>query len=518
MLQKSHSPSHLKRLALLAVLSLLALLLVGCTTYNGYPTVAPEPTNTAAAPKATPAPTPRPTLAAPPTATPRPDLPAAPSGVQSTKADILKDAFTNLISNYFQPIASADIYEVGLRAIELGLQQSGIDPKAQVLLPQFGDQDDANWTAFMQAYTLVLDKYKGKVTEDQLELFALSGATSSLQDCETNYIPQTLSDSYYSQRTGQATTVGIGINLQSGQTTSGANAHLISRTITGGPAEKAGLKLGDQILAVDGQDLATRTSTQVIQLLQGTAKGDQAIGSKVTLTIHRSNSTQNQTIDITRNQFQVPAMEHYVLNKTAGYIRFNQFPLSSEAERTTMTTTVANWMADFEKAGVTGFVLDLRGNSNGNINLVQNILSYFMSGAELVYLNGGRLDQNKKRTYGPFAMPSNQAIKATDKPLSVLVDGGTAGEAEIFAYAIQQGKRGAVVGDSTAGCLNASSPVGLKDNSLLNITIYKAISDPKKPESIINGVEPDQQAAIDLQQLSQGKDSQLDLAVKALTK
>lgn len=516
MRQIFHFPGHLKRLALVAVLCLLALLLAGCTTYNGYPTVPPDPTSTPAAAKATPSPSPRPTLAAPPTATPRPSLPAVPNGVTSTKTAILKAAFNDLIENYYQPIASADIYEVGLKAIELGLQQSGIDSQASVQLPQFGTDNAANWDLYMQAYLLVLDKYKGKVTEDQLELFTLSGATSSLGDCVTTYIPPTASDNYYGQRTGQATTVGIGINLQTGQLSNGAYAHLVARTIAGGPAEKAGLKLGDQILAIDGQDLSAMTSTQVIKLLQGS--GSQAAGSKVTLSIHHAGASGNQNIEITRNQFQVPAMEHTIINNTTGYIRFNLFPLANQQQLQTITTTMTNWMAEFEKAGVTGYVVDLRGNSNGSISLVQSMLSYFMSGDELVYLNGGRTDQNNQRVYGPFPMPSSQTIKPNDKPMSVLVDGGTAGEAEIFAYAIQQGKRGTVVGDTTAGCLNASGPFHFDDNSALNITIYKAISDVNKPESIVGNVQPDQKATMDLQQLSQGKDSQVDAAVKALTK
>ncbi len=512
MLQNFRARSSLKRLALLLPVSLLGVMLAGCTTYNGYPTLPPDPTSTVAA-SSTPTQAPRPTLAEPPTATPRPSLPAVPGGLQVTKGDVLKTAFQDLLDNYFQPISSADIYEVGLRSIEVGLQKSGIDPQAKVQLPQFTDKDDANWSLFLQAYSLVLAKYQGKVTEDQLETFALSGATSSLQDCETTYYPATIAQSYFAQRTGQASIVGIGINLQSGTATNG-NVHLVVRAITGSPAEKAGLKMGDQILAIDGQDLSSKTGDQVIQLLQGTRQA----GSKVSLTIHRANSASTQSIDITRDTFQVPPMERATINSNIAYIRFNQFPLATQNQSGTLTNTIMTWINDFEKAGVTGYVLDLRGNSQGSITLVQNVLSYFMSGDELVYLNGSRQDQNNQHIYGPFPMPSVSNIKAINKPVSVLVDSGTSGEAEIMAYAIQHAKRGALVGDATAGCLNASSPIGLDDNSLLNITLYRAISDPQKPESIIPGVEPDQPDGLDLQQLSQGNDSQLDAAIKALTK
>ncbi|MBN9388544.1 MAG: PDZ domain-containing protein [Chloroflexi bacterium] len=511
-------PHVLKRLALMGLLSLLAALLAGCTTYDGYPTLPPEPTSTPA-PPVSPTAAPRPTLAAPPTSTPRPSLPAVPNGVQVTKGDVLKEALNGLISTYYQPLATADIYEVALTSIEMGLRQSGVDPQAKVQLPQFGDKDDANWNLFLQAYSLVVAKYQGKVTEDQLETYALSGAASSLQDCQTSYYPANVAENFLAQRSGQASIIGIGINLQSGTTNNG-NAHLVSRVITGGPADKAGLKLGDQILAIDGQDLSTKTSQEVIQLLQGTKQA----GSKVSLTIHRGNSASTQTIDITRNSFQVPPMERGTINNNIAYIRISQLPyINSQSQLTTVTNSIAGWFSDFDKAGVTGYILDLRGNSYGSIILVQNILSYFMSGNDLVYLDGELTGQDPEnqtgpRQYGAFGMPSAQNIKATDKPVAVLVDGGTSGEAEIFAYAFQLNKRGTVIGEPTAGCANASAPFGLSDKTVLNVTLYRAISDPQKPESILTGVQPDQAVSMDLQQLSQGTDSQLDAAIKALTK
>ncbi len=503
-----------RRLGAFVIIVLLGTLLTGCQTYDGYPTTTPEPT---VAPTVTtaPAPTARPVLASPPTATPRPPLPATPGGVQLQKSAILKEGFDALLNNYFNRLDSADLYEVGLRSIENGLQRAGIQ-NASVPLPQFGTQADANWNAFLQAFTIAVDKYKAQATEEDLAQVALLGAANSLQDCQTSYVPSSQAESFMNLRLGQYSTVGVGLNLQTGQLTNGRNAHFVLRVTPSGPAEKAGLKLGDQLTSVDGQDIGTKSSTEVVALLRGT---NAVAGSKVLVTFRRPNTSQDQAVDLVRGPIQQILMERKTLPDNIGYLRFNIFPLMDQKELETRTKTLDTWLADFDKANVSGLVLDLRGNSIGSIGVVQAFLSRFITGDSLVILSGGRAGQNNTaRQYGAFPMPSVEGIKATDKPLVVLVDGGTTAEAEIFAYAIQRGKRGTIVGQATAGCLNASSPLLLKDQSVMNITAYRVISDQQKPDSIVENVQPQENAAIDLQQLSQGKDSQLDAAVKVLKK
>ena len=503
----------LRRLGAFGVIGLLSMLLAACQTYNGYPTATPEPTSPPT-PTVAPVAAPRPTLPAPPTFTPRPALPAAPAGVQLKNSSLLKEGFDALLNNYFQKLNTSDIYEVGLQSIRTGLEQNGIQ-NPEVPIPNFTDKDDANWNAFLQAYTLVVVKYKGQVSEDELTQLALSGTASSLQDCQTAYFPASQANNYLTMRIGQFATVGLGINLQSGQNSAGTNAHFISRVVPGSPADRAGLKIGDQITSVDGQDATTKNPTEVIQLLRG---NNPTAGSKVLITYRRGNGT-DQGVEITRANVQQAPIERQTLPDGLGYLRFNSFPLMSQQELDNYSKTLDSWMADFAKANVTGFILDLRGNQYGSIRAVQTALSRFVSSSELVYLSGMEPGgQNSAPKYGSFGMPSVANVKPTDKPLVVLVDGGTAAEAEIFALAIQKAKRGTIVGGPTAGCVVASSPVALKDQSLMNVTVYRAISDPQKPDSVVENIQPEQNATMDLQALSQGIDSQLEAAKKVLKK
>jgi carboxyl-terminal processing protease len=502
------------RLATLLISVSLSLMLTACQTYEGYPTATPEPT---LPPTETPfaLPAQRPTLPPPPTFTPRPAMPSAPAGAQVQKDAILKEGFNTLSNYYFQKLSNADLYEVGLQAIRKGLEQAGIQ-NADVPIPNFGSQDDANWNAFLQAYTLTVNKYKGQISESNLEQLALSGTANSLQDCQTAYIPPNQTDEYLALRTGQFTTVGIGITLQTGQFTNGSNGHLITRVVPGGPADKAGLKMGDQITNVDGQDTGTKKGSEVIQLLRGT---NVTVGSKVQIKYRRDNSAE-QTVELTRTKVQQAQMERSTLPEGIGYLRFNNFTFTDQTALANYNKALDSWMTDFSKAKLAGLILDVRGNQYGNLVLVRNVLSYFMTSSELFYLRGSQpTSQNSTaRQFGTFAVASVDNVKTTDVPIVVLVDSSTSAEAEIFAYAIQQGKRGTIVGQPTAGCLAASNPVVLADQSLLNVTILRVINDPNKADSLVEGVEPEQTATLDLQTLAQGKDSQIEAAIKILKK
>jgi carboxyl-terminal processing protease len=497
---------------LLAGLGVLALTLSACQTYSGYPTVVvqatPAPTTVSNATA-----TPRPTLPPPPTFTPRATLPATPGNVQLQKIETLKGGYEALLRNYFRPLDSGSLYEVGLISIRTTLESIGVS-SPQVPIPAFGEDANENWNRFLAAFTIVLDKYKGQISEDAMVGVALAGTAASLEDCNTGYYSTTEVENFLRVRSGQQTLVGIGINLQTGRDGNN-NVHVVSRVVQNGPAEKAGLKLGDQLVKIDGQDTANRSPDDVVQLLLGQARGDAGVGTRLKITVRRE--AREQEIEIARARVTLPYMERTILPGNVGYLKFSQFPILTQQQLPTAIRQLQTWLGEFQTANVSGIVIDLRGNNAGSIQTIQNFLSFFVKGSELAYLSGARTQQNN-RTFGIIPMAANEQIQATDKPLSVIVDAGTSGEAEIFAHVIQRNKRGAIVGVPTAGCVNASFPVVLKDNSAMNVTTYRAVGDENAAESILAGVAPDQTEQINIQQLIQGKDSQIEAAIKALTK
>jgi carboxyl-terminal processing protease len=158
---------------------------------------------------------------------------------------------------------------------------------------------------------------------------------------------------------------------------------------------------------------------------------------------------------------------------------------------------------------VKGYILDVRGTRYGNILLVQRILSRFVNGQNLVYL----LSRDQQGMREIVAMPGGTNVKLVDKPVAVLVDQGTSNEAEIFAQAIKNKKRGGIFGVGTAGCLIASAPTLLADKSVLNIATYRSVANSNDPNSLIESVDPDEIVELDPRTLSQGQDAQLEKAV-----
>ena len=164
-------------------------------------------------------------------------------------------------------------------------------------------------------------------------------------------------------------------------------------------------------MAIDGQNLDSLEQTRVAELIRGRAAGEsesKSLGTKVSLTVRRATAGQDQTVSLTRARVQIPFMEHQLLNNL-GYLRINYLPiLSNQTDLDNATKMMASWLTEFDQARVTGIVLDLRDNTNGSIRLVQNFLSYFLSGDSLLSLQGSQAGQNGARDYTIISMPSSQ--------------------------------------------------------------------------------------------------------------
>ncbi|MEI6046392.1 MAG: S41 family peptidase, partial [Chloroflexota bacterium] len=473
---KKFSP-HKKAVVAWPIVLLLLIGLGGCGVYNGYPTPVPvtaSPDDAAT----TPIPTLLPllTFASLPTVTPRPTLPPTPSNLSLKKGDFLQQSFNGLLSRFYKPLASADIYEVGLIGMQKALKEAGVS-QPDVPIPAFSGNAQQDFQTFLNSFTITLGRYSSSLTEDKLAYAALQNSAATINDCQvqqTAFYPPDQSEAYLRNRSGQNQYTGLGINILAFDTTSG---YFITRVATKTPAEQSGLKLGDAILAVDSQDVTKMDAAQVVRLLQG---NNGAVGSKVRLTLHRAGTNREEIIEVARNVIQTPFIEQRLLPDNIAYIRFNLFPLmSADSYLNQYLGEFDRLLTDFKSKGVKGYILDVRGTRYGNIALVQNLLSRFVSGQDLVYL----LRQSQQGNSEIIAMPSINSVKPVDLPVAVLVDQGTSNEAEIFAQALQNKNTGSVFGVKTAGCLVASIPTVLADNSVLNVSNYRGVSDSKDPTS-----------------------------------
>jgi carboxyl-terminal processing protease len=218
-----------------------------------------------------------------------------------------------------------------------------------------------------------------------------------------------------------------------------------------GPAERAGVREGDVLLAVDGETVTDGTTVDDVRAwLHG------EVGTTVTLTISRP-PTPPFDLSITREEIQVPSVTWRVLDHTpdVGYIRVESF-----TERTGEEMSTA--LQFLQEAGISGLVLDLRGNSGGLIEPAVETASQFLrDGLVLVEL---RRDA-EERTF-----PVRDGGVAPEVPLAVLVDGGTASAAEIVAGALQDRDRAPLIGEPTFGKGAVQLIYDLSDGSSLHVT------------------------------------------------
>lgn len=222
---------------------------------------------------------------------------------------------------------------------------------------------------------------------------------------------------------------------------------VVQSVIPGAPAERAGVRAGDIILAVDGADTSGKTVDQVVSEVRGQE------GTQVTLTLVRKDGGDAFDVTITREIITVPAVSWAMYpGTTTAVVRLEQF--SAEAGPQMIEALKAA-----QAAGATRFVLDLRSDPGGYVGEAVTVASQFL-GDGVVYIQE---DAQGDRT----EVPVQKDGVATSQPLVVLVDNGTASSAEIVSGAIQDAARAKIVGEKTFGTGTVLSQFDLSDGSAL---------------------------------------------------
>jgi carboxyl-terminal processing protease len=236
--------------------------------------------------------------------------------------------------------------------------------------------------------------------------------------------------------------VGIGALMNTDQ-----GAPIIQSVIPGGPADRAGLRSGDRVLAVDGTPTDGKDIDEVVKEIRGDA------GTTVKLSILHPDETTPVDYSIVREKVTVPAVSwSLVPGTTLADLRLEEFSAGSAKE-------VEDAIVAAKKAGATGIVLDLRGNPGGYVGEAVDIASQFLSDG-IVYQQRDKSGKVAKENVKPGG-------EATSMPLTVLVDLGTASSAEIVAGAIQDAGRGKLIGATTFGTGTVLNEYSLKDGSAL---------------------------------------------------
>jgi carboxyl-terminal processing protease len=299
------------------------------------------------------------------------------------------------------------------------------------------------FSTYLQAWQILHDNYVDPIALDPKTLVygSIDGLTAAIGDTgHTRFLsPQ---DRAAEQTSLSGSIFGVGAIM-----TTESGGAVIQSVIPGGPADRAGLRSGDHVLAVDG----TPTDGQDLQTVVSRIRG--AVDTTVNLTILHQGESSPIVVSIVRAKVVVPAVSWALApGTTIADLRLEEFSTGSGKE-------VRNAIASARAAGAKAIVLDLRGNPGGYVPEVVAIASEFI-GHGLVY-------QQRDRTGKTTTVAVKGGGTATTIPLAVLIDHGSASAAEILAGALQDAKRGQLVGRTTFGTGTVLKMFPLADGSAL---------------------------------------------------
>jgi len=352
--------------------------------------------------------------------------------------------------------------------------------------------ESASFNVFWEAWRLVEQNYLGELPSGQQVAWgAIRGALATLNDPHTAFLepqPRQREKEDLSGRFG-----GIGAYV-----TKAENGSMVLDPMPDLPAEKAGILKGDVLIKVDDAEITPdMTVDQVISLIRG------EVGTIVRLTLRRQGQAEPFAVEVERQEIPSPSVEWRMLEgaEGTGYIRIMLF-----SSRTAKELRAA--VKELQALGMTRLVVDLRGNGGGLFDAGIDVASEFLPDGVVLY------QLEKGGTEKTFTVTGSGSY--TDRPLVLLVDGGTASAAEIVAGALQDRGRAVLIGQKTYGKGSVQSVFDLSDGSSVHITSAKWLT-PNRHQINGQGLTPNIDAGITDDDRSQGRDPQLDRAIQYLT-
>ena len=298
---------------------------------------------------------------------------------------------------------------------------------------------------FVDAYDAIVNNYYKEVDKDKLVESAINGMVSSIGDEYTSYSDKDVTDNFNEAVNGKY--MGIGALIMKSE-----KDLVIYKIFEDSPSYRAGLKDGDIILKLDDKDTKDMSVNDIASIVKNDGN------KEVKLLVKRGE--ENLDITIVKDMVELPVVSGKVINhndKKIGYISLSIF--SSVASE-----QFNKELVKLEKEGISGLVIDVRGNSGGYLTTVTDIVSYFLKKGDIIY----KLEVNDKVT-----VRKDKTKESRDYPVAVLIDKNSASASEILASSIKESYNGYVVGTNSYGKGTVQQTLVLSDGSMIKYTIEK---------------------------------------------
>ena len=351
------------------------------------------------------------------------------------------------------------------------------------------DDLETLFVPFWEAWNIVHAEFVNQPVDDvALMRGAIRGMMETLGDDHTFYMEPEAFESENSSLQGAYEGIGAYVDTEGDYLT-------IVSPIEGSPADLAGLQPGDKIIALDGEDMTGVSPSEVRLKVLGPE------GSQVTLTIAREGEPEALEFVITRAQIVINSAEGKMLEDGIAYVDINTF-----GDRTTseLRRTLDQLLAQNPR----GIIIDLRNNPGGYLATSIEVSSEFIDDGVILYEQYGNGDQDEYKASGNG--------RATDIPIVVLINEGSASASEIVAGALQDYGRAKLVGVQSYGKGSVQNRIPLSnDQGAARVTIAKWLTPNERAIDGV-GLTPDVVVEMTVEDIEAGLDPQLDAAVETL--
>lgn len=309
--------------------------------------------------------------------------------------------------------------------------------------------------------------YKDEISREDLENGIYQGLMDAVGDPYTSYFSAEDFNTFMEQTTGAYYGIGAYVAQDIER-----NYPKINSPIPGSPAEEAGLRPNDIIYEVDGVSTYGMDLDKVVSLIKGEE------GTSVNINIYRDGEYMD--VKVERRQVKIPTVEQEMMEDGMAYIRIIEFDDVTPGQFKEALQTSRN-------EGMKGLVLDLRGNPGGSVNAVVDVARMLLPEGLVVYTED---------KYGKREEYQCDGSHEFELPLVVLVDGNSASASELLSGAIQDYKKGTLVGTTTFGKGIVQQLLTLRDGSAIKITVSSYYT-PKGRNIHGTGIEPDVECPFD---------------------
>ena len=348
---------------------------------------------------------------------------------------------------------------------------------------------DADFSLFWEAMRIVKSRYIGvdEVDDKKILYGAIKGALGALEDPYSTFMEPSDAQKFHEDLNGVFGGIGAEIGIRDGSL-------VVVSPLKGNPAEEIGLKAGDKILRVDETPTDDFSVEEAVKIIRGEP------GSTVKLLIMRSGWAVPQEFQITRAIISIPTLEWEMKDGGIVYIKLYNFNTSAAS----MINDIAIQMFRHNPRGL---ILDLRNNPGGYLDVATHLAGWFVKRGDVVVIEKFIEDENRLFANGTQAF--------YHLPTVVLVNGGTASASEILAGALRDNRGIELVGEQTFGKGSVQEVLNMKDGSVVKVSIAEWLT-PKGTKIEKEGLTPDHEVPFTEEDFNEGRDPQLEKAVKVL--